>query len=284
MIARNLCRDAHRRPLHQNLPEDHDLPDHAADQERSEHARQEWRRVVRDLSTLAEVDRSILLMRALKDMDYRAIGEAVGLQRGRCESETPPSSRPLERGPAQQGAPLMTIARSVIVDLWPAYASGEASQDTRALVDAFLRDDPELARQLREDPLGTLEAPMPSPDLEMRALTKARRRLGGFRSLLFMAMLFSCMAFGRIVSDTSFNVSPRPVHHRRATYRGGVLGLRSSSSLIQMRGRILVGPKAPTTRGWSEASSCGSTVLPRPTATSASRRRGGPSVRSSLGD
>jgi RNA polymerase sigma-70 factor (ECF subfamily) len=79
MIARNLCRDAHRRPLHQNLPEDHDVPDHAADQERSEHARQKWRRVVRDLSTLAEVDRSILLMRALKDMTYRAIGEAVGL-------------------------------------------------------------------------------------------------------------------------------------------------------------------------------------------------------------
>ena len=141
----------------------------------------------------------------------------------------------------------MTITRSVIVDLWPVYASGEASQDTRALVDAFLRDDPELARQLREDPLGTLEAPMPSPDLEMRALTRARRRLGGFRSLLFMAILFSCMAFGRIVSDTSFDVSPLPF-----IIVAGIavaFWIAFFVSLIQMRGRILVVPKAPTTRG-----------------------------------
>jgi RNA polymerase sigma-70 factor (ECF subfamily) len=80
MIARNLCRDGHRRPLHQSLPEGHDVPDHAADQERSEDARQEWRRVVRDLSDLSEIDRSILLMATLEDMNYRAIGEAVGLR------------------------------------------------------------------------------------------------------------------------------------------------------------------------------------------------------------
>src|SRR5258706_9503354 len=65
-------------------------------------------------------------------------------QRGRCESENSPNSRPLERSPAGQGAALMTITRSIILDLWSAYASGEASQDTRALVDAFLRDDPEF--------------------------------------------------------------------------------------------------------------------------------------------
>ena len=78
----------------------------------------------------------------------------------------------------------MTPSRPVIVDLWPLYVSGEASPETRALVDAFLADDPELAGQLR--------------------------RLSGYRSLLFFAMMFSCMAFGRIVSDTSFDVSPRP--------------------------------------------------------------------------
>ena len=73
----------------------------------------------------------------------------------------------------------------------------------------FLRDDPEFAQQLRENPLSQLDGPAPSPDLELRALAKARRRLGGFRSLLFLAIMFSCMAFGRIVSDTSFDVSPR---------------------------------------------------------------------------
>lgn len=79
MIARNLCRDAHRRPLHQSLPEGHDAPDLAADPERSEDAREQWRRVIRDLNELSELDRSVLLMAALEDMHYRAIGEAVGL-------------------------------------------------------------------------------------------------------------------------------------------------------------------------------------------------------------
>jgi hypothetical protein len=141
----------------------------------------------------------------------------------------------------------MTITRSIILDLWPAYASGEASQDTRALVDAFLRDDAEFARQLRQDPLGPLDSPTPPPDLEMRALTKARRRLGGFRSLLFLAILFSGMAFGRIVSDTSFDVSPRPFIIVASI--AVVFWIAFFVSLIRMRGRILIVPTAPKTRG-----------------------------------
>jgi hypothetical protein len=141
----------------------------------------------------------------------------------------------------------MTITRSIILDLWPAYASGEASQDTCALVDAFLRDDPEFARQLRQDPLGPLESPTPPPDLEMRALTKARRRLGGFRPLLFFAILFSCMAFGRIVSDTSFDASPRPFIIVASIALA--FWIAFFVSLIRMRGRILIVPSAPKTRG-----------------------------------
>jgi len=52
----------------------------------------------------------------------------------------------------------MNVTHDVVSDLWPLYASGEASADTRALVDTFLAGDP---------------------------------------------------AFGRIVSDTSFDVSPK---------------------------------------------------------------------------
>ena len=40
----------------------------------------------------------------------------------------------------------MNVTRNVIDDLLPAYLSGEASPDTVALVDEFLRQDPELAR------------------------------------------------------------------------------------------------------------------------------------------
>jgi len=141
----------------------------------------------------------------------------------------------------------MTITRSLILDLWPTYAAGEASQDTRALVEAFLRDDPEFARQLRQDPLGPLDSPTPPPDLEMRALTKARRRLGGFRSLLFLAILFSSMAFGRIVSDTSFDVSPRPFIIVASI--AVAFWIAYFVSLLRMRGRILIVPAGPKTRG-----------------------------------
>jgi hypothetical protein len=141
----------------------------------------------------------------------------------------------------------MTITRSLILDLWPAYAAGEASQDTRALVEAFLRDDPEFARQLRQDPLGPLDSPTPPPDLEMRALMKARRRLGGFRSLLFLAILFSSIAFGRIVSDTSFDVSPRPFIIMASI--AVAFWIAFFVSLLRMRGRILIVPAAPKNRG-----------------------------------
>jgi hypothetical protein len=40
----------------------------------------------------------------------------------------------------------MTITRDVIYDLLPAYFAGEASPDTRALVDEFFETDPEFGR------------------------------------------------------------------------------------------------------------------------------------------
>ena len=103
----------------------------------------------------------------------------------------------------------MLITRPVILDLWPAYASGEASPETRALIDDYLATDPEFARQLRENPLGGIAPPPLPPDVEINAFARARRRLRGFPWLLHLALLFSCFAFGRIVSDTSWDVSPR---------------------------------------------------------------------------
>jgi anti-sigma factor RsiW len=102
--------------------------------------------------------------------------------------------------------------RQVINDLWPAYTAGEASPDTRALVEAFFRQDPAFAKVLQELDAELLllqqEIPRLPPDHEAKALRRTRRLVHGWDWTLFMAMLFSCFAFGRIVADTSWDVSP----------------------------------------------------------------------------
>ena len=40
----------------------------------------------------------------------------------------------------------MNVTRQVVADLLPIYISGEASGDTRALVEDFFRQDPEFER------------------------------------------------------------------------------------------------------------------------------------------
>ena len=103
------------------------------------------------------------------------------------------------------------ITSDVVRDLWVLYASGEASADTRKLVDEYLAGDPELARSLRDataNPLADCLAPLPA-NHERRTLDRVKRRLRGYPWLMQLAILFSCFAFGRIVSDTSWDVSPR---------------------------------------------------------------------------
>jgi hypothetical protein len=105
----------------------------------------------------------------------------------------------------------MKVTRNVISDLWPAYAAGEASDDTRALVDGFLQQDAEFAAALKAHGIEQLlqqDAPRLPPDHEARALQRTKRLVHGWDWTFFLAMLFSCFAFGRIVADTSWDVSP----------------------------------------------------------------------------
>ena len=134
----------------------------------------------------------------------------------------------------------MTVTRPVIVDLWPLYVSGEASAETRALVDEFLQNDPELARQLRRDPLGAVEAPPPPPDTETRAFARARQQLRGYPWMLQMALIFSSLAFGRIVSDTSWDVSPRNFIVMASI--AACFWIAFVVSLWRMRARIMIVP------------------------------------------
>jgi hypothetical protein len=108
------------------------------------------------------------------------------------------------------------VTRDIIADLYPLYLSGDASPDSRRIVETFLNEDPEFALSLTE--AGTeaaqnrLAAHNPQslpPDHELKTLDRVKRRLSGPLWLLQLAIMSTCLAFGRIVSDTSFDVSPR---------------------------------------------------------------------------
>jgi hypothetical protein len=68
--------------------------------------------------------------------------------------------------------------RNVIVDLWPLYVSGEASPDTRALIDDFIAQDREFGDRLREHEGASLTPPslvLPA-DHERATLLRVQKR------------------------------------------------------------------------------------------------------------
>jgi hypothetical protein len=140
----------------------------------------------------------------------------------------------------------MNVTRPVIVDLWSLYDSGEASAETRALVEEFLKSDPDLARQLRRDPLRAVEAPPPPPDTETRAFARARQQLRGYPRLLQMALIFSGLAFGRIVSDTSWDVSPRNFIITASI--AAIFWIAFLVTLWRLRARIMIVPAVKRSR------------------------------------
>ena len=135
----------------------------------------------------------------------------------------------------------MDVSSAVVSDLWPVYVSGEASPDSRALVEAFLAADPAFARALHDSSgvtLGVARAPALSPDHELKTLALTKRRLWGYLWLLQLAIMFSCFAFGRIVSDTSWDVSPRNFIITASI--AGVFWIAFFVSLIRIRARVLI--------------------------------------------
>ena len=72
----------------------------------------------------------------------------------------------------------LEVTRDVVSDLWPLCRSGDASADSRALVDAYLAEDAALAEKLRrsESLSGVMPGIRLSPDAERRLLDDARQR------------------------------------------------------------------------------------------------------------
>lgn len=72
----------------------------------------------------------------------------------------------------------LDVTRDVVNDLWPLCRTGDASDDSQALVDAFLAQDDAFAASLRESEALTRAVPRfrLSPDAERRLLDEARQR------------------------------------------------------------------------------------------------------------
>ncbi len=91
----------------------------------------------------------------------------------------------------------MNVTRQVVTDLLPIYLAGEASGDTKALVEEYFRQDPEFERIARSaaTPLETLRATPPiaaSPERKKRDLESVflglRRRKWLFGVGLFLTL------------------------------------------------------------------------------------------------
>jgi hypothetical protein len=90
----------------------------------------------------------------------------------------------------------MDITRDVIKDLLPLYISGEVSGDTRALVDGYLRLDPELARAVAAaKSLELPPTPGPAPTSEKATLDETRRLLKQKTDTLVTAIIFTVLPF-----------------------------------------------------------------------------------------
>jgi len=97
----------------------------------------------------------------------------------------------------------MNVTRDVVKDLLTVYLADEASADTRALVEAYLRTDPELARDVEAArqglPVGG-DLGAPGAADEKRTLDATRQLLKTRTSTLVVAVLFTLLpltfAFG----------------------------------------------------------------------------------------
>jgi predicted anti-sigma-YlaC factor YlaD len=99
----------------------------------------------------------------------------------------------------------MNVTREVILDLLPVYLSGEASPATSSLVEEYMKQDKDLAQQIRERWAENFAKAAPSllpPDLELKTLHRTRNILGWQRWLFGLGIFFSVMPLS---SEFSFS-------------------------------------------------------------------------------
>jgi anti-sigma factor RsiW len=99
----------------------------------------------------------------------------------------------------------MNVTRNVVEDLLAVYLAGEASADSRALVEEWLRTDAELARRVEEARRVHLPpVALPEPSTEKRALVRTRRMLRSRAILLGVAIYVSTLPLTVTFNSSGF--------------------------------------------------------------------------------
>lgn len=93
----------------------------------------------------------------------------------------------------------MNVTRDVINDLLPSYYSGDASADTRALVEEYLQRDLAFAEETRRaanalQTISEMQMNLPDAQVEKRVLLRAKKLLRIRMILLALAATFSLNA------------------------------------------------------------------------------------------
>jgi anti-sigma factor RsiW len=93
---------------------------------------------------------------------------------------------------------MMNVTRDVVRDLLTVYLAGDASADTRALVEEYLASDPGLKAEADGAAAGLVPLPPtpPSPpSAERKALAKTRELMRTRTSTLVTAVVFTALPF-----------------------------------------------------------------------------------------
>jgi hypothetical protein len=89
----------------------------------------------------------------------------------------------------------MQVTRDIVIDLLPLYQSGEASADTRAAIEEFLRREPGLRKLLEEDESSTIPAAAPAAALEQHTVVRTRATIRRRAWVQAVALLCTLLPF-----------------------------------------------------------------------------------------
>ena len=97
----------------------------------------------------------------------------------------------------------MQVTRDIVIDLLPLYQSNEASKDSRAAIEEFLRKDPSLAQMASQDAGAIVPATgaTGASELERRTVTRTRAAIRRRSWILGAAIWFSLLPFSFAFRD-----------------------------------------------------------------------------------